>query len=114
MANKIKLFEDKKIRVSWDEEKQDWYFSVIDVLSALTEKDYLTTRKYWNKLNQRLREEGCESVSFCHQLKLEASDGKKYLTTVASAEGLLRIIQSVPSKKAEPFKQWFANLDKKF
>ena len=108
MENKIKLFEDKKIRVAWDQDKQDWYFSVVDVISALIEKDYQTSRKYWNKLNQRLREEGFESVTFCHQLKLEASDGKKYLTTVSSAEGLLRIIQSIPSKKAEPFKQWLA------
>ena len=108
MENKIKLFEDKKIRVAWDQEKQDWYFSVVDVISALVEKDYQTSRKYWNKLNQRLREEGFESVTFCHQLKLEASDGKKYLTTVSNAEGLLRIIQSIPSKKAEPFKQWLA------
>ena len=110
MQNKIKLFEDKKIRVAWDQDKQDWYFSVVDVISALIEKDYQTSRKYWNKLNQRLREEGFESVTFCHQLKLEASDGKKYLTTVSNAEGLLRIIQSIPSKKAEPFKQWLAQV----
>lgn len=110
MQNKIKLFEDKKIRVAWDSEKQDWYFSVVDVINALIESDYQTSRKYWNKLNQRLREEGCESVTFCHQLKLEADDGKKYLTSVANAQGLLRIIQSIPSKKAEPFKQWLAKV----
>lgn len=110
MENKIKLFEDKKVRVAWNEDEQDWYFSIVDVVSVLIEQDYQSARKYWNKLSQRLREEGFESVTFCHQLKLEASDGKKYLSDVANAEGLLRIIQSIPSKKAEPFKEWLAKV----
>ena len=87
MQNDIKLFEQKKIRSVYDEEKDVWYFSVIDVISILIEKDYQTARKYWNKLSERLRNEGAaESVTNCHQLKLEAADGKKYLTAVADAE----------------------------
>ena len=110
MENKIKLFEDKKVRVSWNDEEQDWYFSIVDIVVVLNECDYLTGRKYWNKLKQRLKEEGNESVTICHQLKLPASDGKEYLTDVANAEGILRIIQSIPSKKAEPFKMWLAKV----
>ena len=100
MQNDIKLFEQKKIRSIYDEEKDTWYFSVVDVISILIEKDYQTARKYWNKLAERLRNEGAnESVTICHQLKLEAADGKKYLTSVADAEAMLRIVQSVPSPK---------------
>lgn len=111
MQNDIKLFEQKKIRSVYDEEKDIWYFSVVDVISILIEKDYQTTRKYWNKLSERLRNEGAtESVTNCHQLKLEAADGKKYLTAVATAETMLRIVQSVPSPKAEPIKQWLARV----
>ena len=100
MQNDIKLFEQKKIRSVYNEEKDTWYFSVVDVISLLIEKDYQTARKYWNKLAERLRNEGAnESVTICHQLKLEAADGKKYLTSVADAEAMLRIVQSVPSPK---------------
>lgn len=111
MKNDIKLFEQTKIRSIYDEEKDIWYFSVVDVISILIEKDYQTARKYWNKLSERLRNEGAsESVTNCHRLKLEAADGKKYLTTVATAETMLRIVQSVPSPKAEPIKQWLARV----
>ena len=110
MENKIKLFEDKKIRVTWNEEEQDWYFSIVDVVGVLNEQEYQAARKYWNKLSQRLREEGFEPVTNCHQLKMMAEDGKQRLTDVANAETLLRIIQSIPSKKAEPFKQWLAKV----
>ncbi len=111
MQNEIKLFEQKKIRSVYDEEKDVWYFSVVDVIAILIEKDYQSARKYWNKLSERLRKEGAsESVTNCHQLKLEASDGKKYLTAVADAETMLRLVQSVPSPKAEPIKQWLARV----
>ena len=110
MENKIKLFEDKKIRVTWNEDDQDWYFSIVDVVSILNEQDYQSACKYWNKLSQKLREEGFEPVTNCHQLKMMAEDGKQRLTDVANAETLLRIIQSIPSKKAEPFKQWLAKV----
>ena len=110
MENKIKLFEDKQVRTAWNKDEQDWYFSVVDVVAILNESDYQTARKYWNKLSQRLREEGFEPVTNCHQLKMPAEDGKNRLTDVANAEGILRIIQSIPSKKAEPFKQWLAKV----
>ena len=111
MKNDIKLFEQKKIRSVYDEENDIWYFSVVDVIAILIEKDYQTARKYWNKLAERLRNEGAnESVTNCHRLKLEAADGKKYLTDVATAETMLRIVQSVPSPKAEPIKQWLARV----
>lgn len=109
--NSIKLFGSDKIRAVWDEEQEKWYFSVVDVVAVLTEsKDFQTARKYWNKLKQRLREEGFEPVTNCHQLKMPASDGKMRLTDVADTEQLLRIIQSVPSPKAEPFKMWLAKV----
>jgi len=110
MKNKIKLFEDKKIRVAWNKEKQDWYFSIVDVVAVLNESDYQTARTYWKVLKYRLNQEGFESVTNCNQLKMEASDGKFYLTDVANAETILRIVQSIPSKKAEPFKQWLAQV----
>lgn len=107
----IAIFEDYKIRRTYDEEKTTWYFSVIDIVQVLTEQvDYQTARKYWNKLKQRLSKEGSESVTKCHQLKLAAADGKRYLTDVADPETLLRLIQSVPSPKAEPIKQWLAKV----
>ena len=106
--DKIQLFEDKKIRTAWDEEKEEWYFSVVDVVSVLTES--VDGRKYWNKLKQRLKAEGNETVTNCHQLKMTASDGKKRLTDVADTAQLLRIIQSIPSPKAEPFKVWLAEV----
>ena len=111
MDNKIKIFEDKKIRTAWNEETEEWYFSVVDVVSVLT--DSVDGRKYWNKLKQRLREEGSELVTICHQLKLKSSkDGKSYNTDVADITGILRIIQSIPSPKAEPFKMWLAEVGK--
>lgn len=110
MSN-IKLFEDKKIRTVWNEKDQDWYFSVVDVVNILTDStDYLTARKYWNKLKQRLREEGSEVVTFCHQLKMPAQDGKLRKSDVLNTKGLLRLIQSIPSPKAEPFKMWLAEV----
>lgn len=109
--NSIKLFGNDKIRAVWDDEQEKWYFSVVDVVAVLTEsKDFQTARKYWNKLKQRLKEEGFEPVTNCHQLKMPAADGKMRLTDVADTEQLLRIIQSVPSPKAEPFKQWLAKI----
>lgn len=107
--NAIQLFEDQKIRVAWDAEREEWYFSIVDVVGILTDSpDYNTGRKYWNKLKQRLKEEGSELVTNCHQLKMRAADGKNRLTDVADTEQLLCIIQSIPSKKAEPFKVWLA------
>ena len=107
----IQLFEDRRIRTAWDEANEEWYFSVVDVVGVLTDSpDYNTGRKYWNKLKQRLKEEGSELVTKCHQLKMTAADGKKRLTDVADTEQLLRIIQSVPSPKAEPFKLWLAQV----
>lgn len=109
--NSIKLFGNDKIRAVWDDEQEKWYFSVVDVVAVLTEsKDFQRARKYWNKLKQRLREEGFEPVTNCHQLKMPAADGKMRLTDVADTEQLLRIIQSVPSPKAEPFKMWLAKV----
>ena len=107
----IQLFEERKVRTVWDDEQEKWYFSIVDVCGVLTDsKDALTARKYWNKLKQRLREEGNETVTNCHQLKLRAADGKMRLTDVADTEQLFRIIQSIPSPKAEPFKQWMASV----
>ncbi len=111
MQNDIKIFEQKKIRSVYDEEKDIWYFSVVDVISILIEKDYQTARKYWNKLSERLRNEGAEqTVTNCHQLKMMAADGKMRETDAATAETMLRIVQSVPSPKAEPIKQWLARV----
>lgn len=109
VKNEIQLFEDQKIRVAWDAEREEWYFSIVDVVGVLTDSPgYNTGRKYWNKLKQRLKDEGNELVTNCHQLKMRAADGKNRLTDVADTEQLLRIIQSIPSKKAEPFKAWLA------
>ena len=105
MSDKIKIFEDKKIRMEWNEQEQDWYFSIVDVISILTDQPtQRSASNYWRKMRQRLKEEGNELVTICHQLKLEAADGKRYLTDVANTKGILRIIQSIPSPKAEPFK----------
>lgn len=106
--NAIKLFEDKQVRSVWDEDAEKWYISIVDVVSVLT--DSVDGRKYWNKLKQRLKEEGNETVTNCHQLKLKAADGKMRLTDVATTEQILRIVQSIPSKKAEPFKLWLAQV----
>ena len=104
----IKLFEEKKVRTVWDDEQEKWYFSIVDAVSILT--DSVDGRKYWNKLKERLKKEGNQTVTNCHQLKLVASDGKKRFTDVADTEQLFRLIQSVPSPKAEPFKQWMAHV----
>ena len=103
-----KLFEDKKIRTVWDDEEEKWYFSIVDVVGALT--DSIDANAYWRKLKQRLKQEGNETVTSCHSLKLRASDGKNYKTDVADTEQLFRIIQSIPSPKAEPIKLWIAHV----
>lgn len=111
MADKIQLYEDQPIRTAWVEDEEKWYFSIVDVVGVLTEQtDYQKARKYWNKLKQRLSEEGSQLVTNCHRLKMTAQDGKKRLTDVANTEQLLRLIQSIPSKKAEPFKMWLAQV----
>ncbi len=104
----IQLFEGKRVRIVWDAEQEKYYFSVVDIVQVLT--DSADGRKYWNKLKERLKKEGNESVTNCHQLKLPAADGKKYKTDVADLQGIFRLIQSIPSKKAEPVKQWLAQL----
>ena len=109
--NEIQLFEDKRIRTAWAEDMQEWFFSIVDVVGVLT--DQPTQRGatfYWSKLKQRLKDEGSELLTKCQQLKMTATDGKKRLTDVATTEQLLRIIQSVPSPKAEPFKMWLASV----
>jgi len=110
--NAIKLFQDKKVRVKWDADEEEYYFSIVDVIAVLTENDFQRARNYWKVLKHRLLEEGNESVTNCNQLKLVAEDGKYYNTDVASTEQLLRLIQSIPSKKAEPFKSWLAKVGK--
>ena len=111
MTDELGLFEGNKIRHVYDEEKEIYYFSVVDIVAILIEKDYQSARKYWNKLSQRLRDEGSEqTVTNCHQLKLQAEDGKMRKTDVADVKTIFRIIQSVPSKKAEPIKQWLAKV----
>ncbi|MBP3232717.1 MAG: Bro-N domain-containing protein [Anaerovibrio sp.] len=107
----MQLFEDQPIRTAWSETEEEWYFSIVDVVGVLAESS--DGRKYWNKLKQRLKAEGSELVTNCHQLKLRSpKDGKRYATDVANTEQLLRIIQSIPSKKAEPFKLWLAQVGK--
>ena len=109
--DKIQLFENQPIRAAWDSEQEEWYFSIVDVVRVLVDSpDYNTGRKYWNKLKQRLKEEGSQLVTNCHQLKMTAADGKKRLTDVADTQQLLRIVQSIPSPKAEPFKLWLAQV----
>jgi prophage antirepressor-like protein len=108
MNNKIQIFENKKIRTAWNEKTQDWYFSVVDVVSVLTDSKDPTA--YWRKLKQRLKAEGNETVTKCHGLKMVAADGKMRFTDVATTEQLFRLIQSIPSPKAEPFKLWLAQV----
>ena len=108
MSN-IKVFEDKKIRTQWNEQEEDWYFSVVDIVGILTDKEYDDARKYWKVLKGRLKNEGSELVSFCYQLKLPAQDGKLRETDVLNTKGILRLVQSIPSKKAEPFTMWLAS-----
>lgn len=105
---KIRIFEDKRIRTAWDEEKEEWFFSVVDVIAVLT--DSPNPQTYWRVMKKRLKDEGNESVTNCNALKMTAADGKKRLTDVADTQQLLRIIQSIPSPKAEPFKMWLAQV----
>ena len=106
----IQIFENKKVRTAWDDQEEKWYFSIVDVCGVLTDSDYQTARKYWKVLKGRLIKEGNETVTNCYQLKFKAPDGKMRLTDVADTEQLFRLIQSIPSKKAEPFKQWMAEV----
>jgi hypothetical protein len=109
--NEIKIFEDKKVRTLWDAENEKWYFSVVDVVTVLTEQpSYQGARNYWKVLKYRLTKEGNETVTNCNRLKLAAEDGKLRFTDVADTEQLFRLIQSIPSPKAEPFKQWLAKV----
>lgn len=110
MKNQIQLFEEKKVRTAWDEESEEWYFSVVDVVEVLTGTD--RPRKYWNDLKKKLKIEGSELSDFIGQLKMIAADGKNYITDVVSTEQLFRLIQSIPSPKAEPFKLWIAQVAK--
>lgn len=107
-GSKVQLFENKKIRTAWDEEHETWYFSIVDVIAVLTESK--NPQIYWRVLKKRLKDEGNETVTNCNALKMTAPDGKKRLTDVADTEQLLRIIQSIPSPKAEPFKMWLARV----
>ena len=108
----VQLFEDQPIRTAWDADQEEWYFSIVDVIQVLVDQsNYNTARKYWNKLKQRLKDEGSQLVTNCHQLKLKSPrDGKRYATDVATIQQLFRIIQSVPSPKAEPIKVWLAQV----
>ena len=106
----LQLFEERKVRTIWDDQEEKWFFSIVDVVSVLTDSDYQTARKYWKVLKGRLSKEGNETVTNCYQLKMKASDGKMRLTDVADTEQLFRLIQSIPSPKAEPFKQWMAQV----
>jgi len=111
MKTKLAIFEGRKIRRHWDKKAEKWYFSVVDVVQALTDQpDFIKSRKYWNKLAERLRKEGSEVVTKCHRLKMLAADGKMRLTDVADTETVFRIIQSIPSPNAEPFKLWLARV----
>ena len=111
--NKIKIFGDKQVRTEWNEQDQDWYFSIVDVINILTDQPtHDGARKYWSVLKTRLKKEGNELTTICSQLKMKAADGKFYKTDVANSKGILRLIQSVPSPKAEPFKMWLAQLGK--
>ena len=107
---KIQLFEEKKVRTVWDDQEEKWYFSIVDVCGVLT--DSMDAQAYWRKLKQRLKQEGNETVTNCHALKMLSPDGKMRLTDVADTKQLFRLIQSIPSKKAEPFKQWMAQVAK--
>ncbi len=111
MNNKIKVFENKQVRTVWDAEAEEWYFSVVDIVSVLTDStDYQTARNYWKVLKSRLLAEGNETVTNCNRLKLPAADGKMRSTDVLDTKGVLRLVQSIPSPKAEPFKMWLAEV----
>lgn len=109
--DKIKIFENRNVRTLWNADEEEWYFSVVDVISILTDNDYQTARKYWKVLKGRLKDEGSELVSFCYQLKMRSpKDGKEYNTDCLDTKGVLRLVQSIPSPKAEPFKVWLAKV----
>lgn len=108
----LKLFEDKNIRVAWNETEENWYFSVVDVVAVLTDSEYQQARNYWKWLKNKLKEEGSQLVSNTNQLKMQANDGKLRDTDVMNTEQILRLVQSIPSKKAEPFKVWLAQVGK--
>ncbi len=110
MNTKLQIFNEKKVRTAWDAEAEEWYFSVVDVVAVLTDSDYSAARKYWKVLKGRLNAEGSELVTKCYQLKLPAADGKMRLTDVLDTKGVLRLVQSIPSPKAEPFKMWLAKV----
>ncbi|MDD2594556.1 MAG: Bro-N domain-containing protein [Bacteroidales bacterium] len=109
-SDKIKLFENRKVRTEWNVDSEEWYFSVVDIVSVLTDSDYDTARKYWKVLKGRLNDEGSELVTNCYQLKMVAADGKLRSTDVFDTKGVLRLVQSIPSPKAEPFKLWLAQV----
>lgn len=109
--DKIKIFENRNVRTLWNADEEEWYFSVVDVISILTDNDYQTARKYWKVLKGRLKDEGSKLVSFCYQLKMRSpKDGKEYNTDCLDTKGVLRLVQSIPSPKAEPFKVWLAKV----
>lgn len=110
MTDKTQLFEQKEVRSHWNEELEEWYFSIVDVIAILTESS--NPRKYWSVLKTRLKKEGSELATNCSQLKMRSSDNKMYLTDVANTQQLFRLIQSIPSPKAEPFKLWLAEVAK--
>lgn len=110
MDTKIKIFKQKQVRTSWNSDKEEWYFSVVDVVSVLTDNDYQTARNYWKVLRKRLSDEGSELVTNCNRLKMQASDGKMRETDCLDTKGVLRLVQSIPSPKAEPFKMWLAQI----
>lgn len=111
MKSQIQLFEEKKVRTVWDEESEEWYFSIVDVVGVLT--DSPNPNNYWKVLKNRLKKEGSQLVTNCNQLKMQSADGKYYKTDVVSTEQLFRLIQTIPSPKAEPFKLWIAQVAKK-
>lgn len=110
MENKIKIFENKRVRTLWNNEKEEWYFSVVDIIGVLTDKEYEPARNYWKVMKGRLKTEGSELVSFCYRLKMKAFDGKMRDTDCLDTKGVLRLIQTIPSPKAEPFKMWLAQV----
>lgn len=110
MQNKIKVFENKQVRTLWNADKEEWYFSVVDIVSVLTDNDYQAARNYWKVLRKRLSDEGSELVTNCNRLKMPASDGKMRETDCLDTKGVLRLVQSIPSPKAEPFKMWLAQV----
>lgn len=110
MENKIKVFENKRVRTIWNADEEEWYFSVVDVVGVLTDSDYQSARNYWKVLKNRLSKEGSELVTFCNRLKMRADDGKMRTTDCLDTKGVLRLVQSIPSPKAEPFKMWLAQV----